>query len=133
MNWLLEQEKNLANTIIIPLGLLTVPQWVHAFGCKISALGKIQRYLDVPIGYHLKQSDMHNFCLDKISKHIFGWSNKLLSFIWKILLIENILQSITTYHKMYMATPKSTVKQVSRLFKDLLWGFVERLTNKRLL
>lgn len=78
---------NVLKIVIIPLALPTIPQWVTDLGCKVSAPGDIQRYLGAPIGYQLRQSDLHNFYLDKISKQILGWSNKLLSLIGKILLI----------------------------------------------
>lgn len=93
---------NPSKTVIIPLGMLEVPQWIGDIGCKINHPGKIQRYLGTPIGNLVKQSDMHNFCLDKISKCISGWSNRLLSLTGKALLIQHIIHSITIYHMMYM-------------------------------
>lgn len=81
------EKMNFRKTVIIPLSMDSIPQWIHNLGCKISGPGEIQRYLGAPIGNLLKQSDMHNFCLDKISNRISGWSNRLLSLLGKILLI----------------------------------------------
>lgn len=78
---------NLAKTVIISLGFNIVPQWVHATGYKISASGEIQQYLGAPIGNQLNQADMHGFYLEKIGKIISGWSNRLLSFSGKVILI----------------------------------------------
>lgn len=64
-----------------------------------------------------------NFCLNKIGKRISGWSNHLLSFTGKVILIQHVLHSITIYHMMYMATPIATVDQINWLFTDFLWGF----------
>lgn len=114
---------NLSKTIIIPLGMSTILQWIHDTDCKISGPSEIQRYLGAPIGYQLWQVDMHNFCLDKISKHISRWSNHLLSFMGKTILIQHVLQSIMIYHMMYKATSEMTTKQINYIFKDFLWGF----------
>lgn len=73
---------------------------------------------------------MYNFCLDKIGKRISGWANHLLSFTGKVLLIQHVLQSITTYHMIYTSTPTSTIQQINHLFKDFLWGF-DRETGRR--
>lgn len=114
---------NLFKMVIIPLALPTIPQWVIYSGYKISASGEIQRYLGALIGYQLRQSNLHNFYLDKISKQILGWSNRLLSLTGKILSIQHILQSITMYYMMYMATHANTMKQINSIFKDFLQGF----------
>lgn len=78
----------------------------------------------------MKSVDLHNFYLDRISKHISGWSNKLLSFTWKIFLPQHVLHNINVYHMMYMATPIDMIKQINRVFKDFLWGF-DKVTGKR--
>lgn len=123
---------NFRKTIIIPLSMNSTPQWIHDTGCKISGPGEIQRYLGAPIGYQIKQSNMHSFCLDKISKRIAGWSNRLLSFTGKTILIQHVLQSITIYHMMQMATPGKIAKLVNQIFKDFLWGFDSKTGRRKI-
>lgn len=49
-------------------------------------------------------------------------------------MIQNLLQSITIYHMMYMTTLTTTIDQINRLFEDFLWGFhVEMGRRKTLL
>lgn len=55
---------------------------------------------------------MYNFFLDRISKCISGWANKLLTFTGKIILIQLVLQSITTYHMMYTSAPTTIIQQI---------------------
>lgn len=122
---------NLAKTVIIPLGMDTILQWVYDTGCKVSTTGEIQWYLGAPIGYKLRPFEMHNFCLDKISKRISGWSNRLLSFTGKVILIQHVLQSITVYHMMYMVAPAKIVDQINQLFKDFLRGFDTEMGQRK--
>lgn len=114
---------NLSKTGIIFLAMNDIPQWLTDTGCKISKSGEIQKYLGAPIGYQLKLSTLHDFCLARISKRIKGWTNHLLSFTGKTILIQHVLQSIAIYHMMYIATPAGTIKQINRMLKDFLWGF----------
>lgn len=85
---------NLAKATIIPIGLSPIPQWVHDIGCKVGSPSEVQRYLGAPIGYQVRHFDLHNYCLDKISKRISGWSNRSLLFTSRVLLIKHVLQSI---------------------------------------
>lgn len=94
---------NLAKIVIIPLTMPNMQQWLVDTGCKIGKPGEIQKYLGAPIGHQLKISMLHDFCLDKISKCIKGWSNCLLSFTRKTPLIQHVLQSIAICHMMYIA------------------------------
>lgn len=120
---------NLAKSVIIPLALPKIPQWLHNTSCSINKPREIHKYLGVPFGYQLKKIEMYNFCLDQISKRISGWAKKLLTFMGKVL-IQHVLQSITTYHMMYNAASTSTLKQINRIFKDFLWRF-DKVTSHR--
>lgn len=70
----------------------------------------MQKYLVAPFKQQLKKIDMYNFYLGKINKKIMGWANELLTFTDKVLLIQHVLQSITTYHMMYIAALVTTLK-----------------------
>lgn len=101
---------NLAKLVIIPLALPMIPQWLHDIGCTISNSSEVQKYLVAPFKQQLKKIDMYNFYLGKINKKIMGWANELLTFTDKVLLIQHVLQSITTYHMMYIAALVTTLK-----------------------
>lgn len=116
---------NVSKSIIIPLVIPTTPPWLANTSCKISASGKVQKYLGSPIGRNLKSSQLHDFCLDRISKRRKGWANGLLSFTGRVLLIQHVLQSISIYHMMYIETPIGTTKYINCLLKDFLWGTFE--------
>lgn len=100
----------LAKSIIIPLALPTIPQWLTDMGCSISKLGGIQKYLGAPFGLQIKRTEMYNFCLDRIIKRISGWANRLLTFTCKVLLTQHVLQSITTYYMIYTMASIITMK-----------------------
>lgn len=104
------EKLNLAKLVIIPLALPTISQWLHDMGCIISKPREIQKYLKAPFGLQLQRTKMFNFCLDRIGKRIVGWENRLLTFIGEVLLIQHVLQSITTYHMLYTTTSTTTLK-----------------------
>lgn len=114
---------NLSKLVIVPLALPVIPQFLTDIGCIINAPRVVQKYLGAPFGQNLKSSQLHNFCLDRISKRIKGWAKKLLSFTRRTMLIKYVLQSILIYHMMYVETRIGTTRYINRLFKDLLWGF----------
>lgn len=101
---------NLAKLVIVPIALITIPQWLRDTGCSISQPGEVQKYLGAPFGQQLRPTNMYNFCLDRISKRISGWANRLLTFTGKVLLIQHVLQSIIVYHMMYTSAPVATLK-----------------------
>lgn len=82
---------NLAKLVIIPPSVPMVPQWFHATSYTTNNPGEVHKYLGAPFSNQLNKIDTYNFCLDKISKCILGWSNRLLSFIGKVLLIKHVL------------------------------------------
>lgn len=111
---------NLAKSIIIPLALPKIPQWLWNIGCTNNNLGEVQKCLGAPFGHQVKKMDMYSFCLGKISKRITSWVKNLITFIGKVLLIQHVLQSITTYHMMYTTASAMTLNQINWLFKDIL-------------
>lgn len=114
---------NLEKSVIVPLALLSILQWLRDIGCTISQPGEILKYLGAPFGLQIRATNMYNFCLDRISKRISGWANRLLTFTRKVILIQHVLQSITTYHMMYSSAPTTIIQQIHQMCKDFLWGF----------
>lgn len=100
---------NLAKSVIVPLAMTEIPMWLHKIGFTINHPGEVQKYLGTPFGNQIKPTTMYNFCLNCIGKRILGWSNHLLTFTGKVLLIQHVLQSITTYHMMYTSAPATTI------------------------
>lgn len=82
---------NLKKSVIVPLAMPSIPEWLRNTRCTISQPGEIQKYPGAPFGNQIKAIDMFNFCLDRISKHISGWANHLLTFTGKVILIQHVL------------------------------------------
>lgn len=82
---------NMAKSVVIPLALPITPQWLINTRYIISAPGEVPKYLGAPFDLDLKSSQLHDFCLGRISKRIKGWENWLLSFTGRVLLIKHIL------------------------------------------
>lgn len=55
---------NLEKSVIVPLTLHIIPQWLQDTGYTISNPREILLYLGAPFGNQIRAIDMYNFCLD---------------------------------------------------------------------
>ncbi|CAM6128383.1 unnamed protein product [Calypogeia fissa] len=114
---------NLGKTTIIPLAMTSIPTWLRDSGGYIGREGEVHRYLGAPVGWNLKLSALHNFCLDRISERLASWTSRMLSFTGRTLLVKHVLQAIPIYHAMFLYAPLLVCRKITRLCKDFLWGF----------
>lgn len=66
----LGEKLNIKKSIVIPIGLRTIPQWLIDKGCIITQHGQITRYLGVPLGTSMTPIDIKFFYLDRVGKQI---------------------------------------------------------------
>lgn len=82
---------NLAKSIVIPFRVPNTSLWLLNLGCKISSPCVIHKYLGVPWGFELGKAKLFYFFLANISKWLNLWSNCILSFMGRTLLIRYVL------------------------------------------
>lgn len=59
---------NLSKLVVIPLGVSLILEWLKNMGCIIKKLGEIMRYLGAPIDVGLSNTQVQDYCLDKVGK-----------------------------------------------------------------
>lgn len=91
-------------------------------------------YLGCPVFYGRGKNVYFEEILRKISRRIFSWHNKLLSYGGRQILINHVLQSIPVYLLTVMNPPKRVIEKIHQLFAKFLWSSaVESRVNTGLL
>lgn len=114
---------NISKSIVLPIGLSNIPQWLQDKGSVIISPGTILTYLGAPLGVNISPSQITDFCLDRVSKRLSTWKSRTISFTGLIILIISILLSIPVYHMMYLYFSSSASKKLQQLCKNFLWGY----------
>ena len=60
--------------------------------------------------------------LDKINKKLSLWTYRTLNFPSRLILVKSILRVMPMYPFSVLASPKSIIKQIRNLQRQLLWG-----------
>ncbi|KAL3697642.1 hypothetical protein R1sor_011718 [Riccia sorocarpa] len=59
---------NVAKSLIIPIGLETVPRWLFETGCRVATEGEVWTYLGTPTGLRVNEEQIESFILEKLAK-----------------------------------------------------------------
>jgi hypothetical protein len=116
---------NLQKSIITPIAMDAIPQWIKSTGCSITKDGEIHKYLGAPFGTNLASAAIQNFCLDKLAKRITALKPRCISFPGRILLIKQVLQAMPVYHMMYTHLQKSTSTKIERMCRISYGGIIK--------
>lgn len=110
--WASGAKLNIQKSIVIPIELDPIPQWVIDKGCQLIAPGTITKFLGAPLGVSFKPHQIQDFCLDRVCKRITGWQTKHISFVGKLIPNRQVMQAIPTYHLMYIHFNKAMSLQL---------------------
>ncbi|KAL3701834.1 hypothetical protein R1sor_019856 [Riccia sorocarpa] len=69
---------NIPKSIVVPVGFTEPPDWLRTAGCKLAVEGQIWTYLGFLIGVNLTEEQILQWMLDKITKTLNQWTNKIL-------------------------------------------------------
>jgi hypothetical protein len=111
---------NLEKSIIVPIAMQRIPDWLNETGCIIAAEGEVIKYLGAPYGNKLTSQTTQKFCLDKLTKRITTYAPQFLTFTGRIQIVKQVLMSMPTYHLMYLNLPAATHHKIC---KDFIWGY----------
>jgi hypothetical protein len=114
---------NIQKSIITPIAIEGIPDWIHNTGCAVANDGEIHKYLGAPFGVNLSTAAVQNFCLDKLAKRITTLRPKSISYTGRVQLIKQVLLAMPVYHMMYTHMRKSTTQKLNRMCREFLWGF----------
>jgi hypothetical protein len=114
---------NLEKSIIVPIALQQIPDWLTETRCIIAAEGEVIKYLGAPYGNKLTSQTTQKFCLEKLSKRITTYAPQFLTFTGRVQIVKQVLMSMPTYHLMYLNLPAATHNKINRICKDFIWGY----------
>ncbi|KAL2624299.1 hypothetical protein R1flu_008544 [Riccia fluitans] len=98
------------------------PQWLRRLGCVIMEHRKVYRYLGAPIGSGLTHDQLISNCIDRMVSRLNLWSNKILSFEGRAVLIKHILLTIPVFYLSTIGITKKVAKSIEDIAKHFLWG-----------
>ncbi|CAH1432193.1 unnamed protein product [Lactuca virosa] len=117
-------------------GLIRNPQQSSIFYGKINDALKTQisnimgfeeeklpvRYLSIPlIGTRMLNKDC-NKLVEQVKARIQNWKHRASSFAGRLQLVNSVLQSLQVYWFSVLLIPKTTIKDIEKVFKGFLWS-----------
>ncbi|KAL2624303.1 hypothetical protein R1flu_008548 [Riccia fluitans] len=91
-------------------------------------------WLEVPRGLDrsgLSQEQKISYCLDRMVSRLNLWSNRLLSFEGRVILIKHILLSIPVFFLSSVGITKKVAESMETIARHFLWGRSEDGNHKR--
>ncbi|GKC39954.1 RNA-directed DNA polymerase, eukaryota, reverse transcriptase zinc-binding domain protein [Tanacetum coccineum] len=86
------------------------------------SIGKFPtKYLGVPLITKRPGREECKVLVDKVRCKVGDWKNKALSYTGRMQLIASVLSSMQVYWASVFLLPKSTIKDIERILKGLLW------------
>ncbi|KAL3691868.1 hypothetical protein R1sor_005519 [Riccia sorocarpa] len=113
---------NVAKSLIIPIGMETVPRWMLMTGCKVAAEGEIHTYLGAPVGVGIAEDQLEAFLLEKLTKKVNFWANRMLSWEGRCTVLKHALSMIPNYYLMTLGLTTNGYKKLDRICWRFLWG-----------
>jgi len=83
------------------------------------------KYLGLPALVGADRSDFFRHLIDRITKRINGWKERLLSMSGKEILIKSIAQAVPTYAIMLFKIPKTICNRMTNATSHFWWGHDE--------
>ncbi|KAL3701794.1 hypothetical protein R1sor_019816 [Riccia sorocarpa] len=121
---------NLSKSLIMPLGPGRNPAWLHETGCEIAGEGKNFIYLGVSTSNPINEKEITKSIVKKIENKLNHWSNRLLSWPGRILLLQHVLAATPVYQLLSVGLENTGLEALERLCSQFLWGWREDKSPK---
>ncbi|KAL2610756.1 hypothetical protein R1flu_022448 [Riccia fluitans] len=107
------------------------PPWLRHMGCVLMEHKTLYRYLGAPIGSSLTHDQLISYCMDRLVSRLNLWSNKILSFESRFVLVKHILLTIPIFYLSTIGTTKKVAEGIEAIARHFLWGRTNEGKNKR--
>ncbi|KAL3686410.1 hypothetical protein R1sor_008984 [Riccia sorocarpa] len=124
---------NLAKSLIMPLAPTNIPAWERDTGCKIATPGIHFTYLGVLASSPMDEAAIAKAIVSKIEKRLAHWSNRLLSWPAKTLLLKHVLSATPLYQLMSVGLANDGIEALEKLCRQFIWGWSETGDPKKAL
>ncbi|XP_060210567.1 uncharacterized protein LOC132637503 [Lycium barbarum] len=78
-------------------------------------------YFGCPVFYGRRKLIYYEDLIKKLTKRIFSWQNRLLSFGGRYVLVNHVLQTMPVYLMSAMNPPSGVIKQLHKIFAKFFW------------
>ncbi|KAL3679689.1 hypothetical protein R1sor_022645 [Riccia sorocarpa] len=116
---------NLQKSIVMQLKPRDQPEWMGSTGCEIAGLGRSFKYLGVATSSPIDEKTITEEIMQKLMKKLKHWSNRLLSWPAKTILLRHVLAATPLYQLMSVGLCKDGLEELERLCRNFLWGWKE--------
>ncbi|KAL3677440.1 hypothetical protein R1sor_027388 [Riccia sorocarpa] len=101
------------------------PEWLSDTGCEIAAPGRPFIYLGVQTSSPIDERAITESIVQKMMKKLNHWSNKLLSWPARTILLKHVLAATPLYQLMSVGLCRDGIEDLERLCRTFLWGWNE--------
>ncbi|KAL3685574.1 hypothetical protein R1sor_003596 [Riccia sorocarpa] len=116
---------NLQKSIVMQLKPRDQPDCMGNTGCEIAGPGRSFKYLGVATSSPVDEKTITEEIVQKLMKKLKHWSNRLLSWPAKTILLRHVLAATPLYQLMSVGLCKDGLEELERLCRNFLWGWNE--------
>ncbi|KAL3675865.1 hypothetical protein R1sor_025813 [Riccia sorocarpa] len=116
---------NVQKSTIMQLKPGPAPEWLAGTRCEIAGPGRPFVYLGVQTNSPVDERLITESIVQKMMKKLNHWSNKLLSWPARTILLKHVLAATPLYQLMSVGLCRDGIEDLERLFRTFLWGWNE--------
>ncbi|KAL3684967.1 hypothetical protein R1sor_002989 [Riccia sorocarpa] len=121
---------NLSKSLIMPIRPTTPPEWVQATGCDVAYTGRNFLYLGVSTSNPVNEAEITKQISKKVVKRLTHWSNRLLSWPARVILLRHVLASTPLYQLLSVGVEQKGLEGIEALCRHFLWGWQKQENPK---
>ncbi|KAL3680463.1 hypothetical protein R1sor_023419 [Riccia sorocarpa] len=124
---------NLQKSIVMQLSPRQPPDWLNQTGCEVAEPGKSFKYLGVATSSPVNERTISTEIVQKLMRKLKHWSNRLLSWPTKTILLKHVLAATPLYQLMSVGLSRDGLEELENLCRNFLWGWNEEGNPKHAL
>ncbi|KAL3695698.1 hypothetical protein R1sor_009774 [Riccia sorocarpa] len=101
------------------------PIWLDRTGCEVAEPGKSFKYLGVATSSPVDERTITAEIVQKLMRKLKHWSNRLLSWPAKTILLKHVLAATPLYQLMSVGLCSDGLEELEKLCRSFLWGWNE--------
>ncbi|KAL3697595.1 hypothetical protein R1sor_011671 [Riccia sorocarpa] len=117
---------NLSKSLIMPIHPSVPPDWITTTGCDIAGPGRNFLYLGVSTSSPVNETQIVKAITKKLLNRLKHWSNRLLSWPARIILLKQVLAATPLYQLLSVGMEAKGIESLEVLCRQFLWGWAEQ-------
>ncbi|KAL3693269.1 hypothetical protein R1sor_006920 [Riccia sorocarpa] len=113
---------NITKSVIIPMAIDPNTSWIRDTGCRVLQQGEEIVYLGCKAGIQITEKDIARDLSNKLLRKLSTWSNRLLAWPSRVILLKHILRAMPVYQFLSLGLTTSGYDQLEAISRDFLWG-----------